>query len=281
MARAAAMGPKSVDEREIILPFLKWAGGKRWLVQAHPDLFDIPFERYIEPFLGSAAVYFHLQPRRSLLSDSNARLIACYEAVRGRPTAVVRYLRGYHRAHTERLYYEERARTYANGSARAAAQFIYLNRVCWNGLYRVNLRGEFNVPIGTKSNVWLKSDNFEAISARLSQAKLIAGDFEAAIRAAREGDFVFADPPYTVQHNLNGFVKYNEQLFQWSDQERLAAVLKAAKRRGVQFIVSNADHKSVIDLYRSFARVESVKRPSVIGGTNAKRGLTTELIISS
>lgn len=248
-------------------------------MQSRPDLFSPVHGRYIEPFLGSAAAFFHLAPKRALLSDLNTRLINCYSAVRDYPSAIERHLRAYQKRHSKRFYYRERGREYRSRSAKAAAQLIYLNRVCWNGLYRVNLKGEFNVPLGTKTNVWLEADDFYGTSALLAKVKLSACDFERSIDLARDGDFIFADPPYTTQHNLNGFVKYNENLFQWRDQERLANALKRAKGRGAKFLVSNADHESIVALYKGFSRIERLERPSVIGGRHAKRGTTTELVI--
>src|SRR5699024_9439870 len=114
-----------------------------------------------------------------------------------------------------------------------AARFIYLNRTCWNGLYRVNKQGKFNVPIGTKVNVRLESDNFMLTSDILKKVDLLISDFENIVDGALEDDFVFADPPYTVAHNNNGFIKYNEKLFSWSDQVRLRDAIIRARERGV------------------------------------------------
>jgi DNA adenine methylase len=166
------------------------------------------------------------------------------------------------------------------GFAQKAARFIYLNRTCWNGLYRVNLNGEFNVPIGTKTSVLLGSDDFPSTSQTLQSATLIAGDFEVAIDQAQAGDVVFCDPPYTVRHNNNGFVKYNEQLFVWQDQVRLKDSLERAQARGARVFVTNADHESVRELYSGNFKTTALKRFSPIGGTNAVRGKYSELLIS-
>jgi DNA adenine methylase len=267
------------DKSEVTLPFLKWAGGKRWLVTKYPAYFSADFDRYIEPFLGSGAVFFNLRPTRSLLSDANERLIETYAGVRDAPSTIEERLEYYQERHDSDFYYRERDRNYRL-IERRASQFIYLNRVCWNGLYRVNRLGRFNVPLGTKTNVVLGSDDFEAASACLKGADLISGDFEQAVSAAGRNDLIFADPPYTVRHNLNGFVKYNQHLFRWEDQIRLAESLRLAKSRGARFVVSNADHASVRELYEDFAKIDTVRRPSVIGGKFAARGETTELVIS-
>jgi DNA adenine methylase len=120
-----------------------------------------------------------------------------------------------------------------------------LNRTCFNGIYRVNLRGAFNVPKGTKSAVVLPTDDFSEAQRLLRRAKLLDGDFEEVIDQAQSGDLVFADPPYTVRHNNNGFIKYNEKLFSWDDQERLARVLTRAAKRGVKVVATNADHREI------------------------------------
>lgn len=258
-------------------PFLKWAGGKRWLAE-RPDfsLPDFP-GRYIEPFLGGGAMFFATKPTNAILSDSNSRLISTYIAIRDNWQAVVRILGKHHKNHSKDYYYAQRS--LAHGSPIAlAARFIYLNRACWNGLYRVNRRGEFNVPIGTKDWVLSADDDFRAVSDLLQNAIIKSCDFEDTVSQAREGDLVFADPPYTVAHNFNGFVKYNENIFSWDDQVRLAAALNSAVMRGAIVIATNADHPSVHALYE-FAETSSLARSSVISGSTLGRQRTTELII--
>ena len=139
-----------------MLPFLKWPGGKRWLVERYPDLLPTKYGTYIEPFLGSGAVYFHLEPRKAILSDANEELIAAYEAIRSDPDVVRRHLRKHNREHNRDYYYAQRDNAPRTATTRAA-QFVYLNRTCFNGIYRVNLNGVFNVPIGTKTGVVLGS----------------------------------------------------------------------------------------------------------------------------
>ena len=162
-----------------------------------------------------------------------------------------------------------------------AARFIYLNRTCWNGLYRVNLNGQFNVPIGTKKNVLLDSDNFEELSKLLRDTRLIVSDFEAIIEQAQAGDLVFADPPYTVRHNLNGFVKYNEKIFHWDDQIRLRDCLVRAHDRGCLIFLTNANHPSVMKLYKGHFDISSLKRSSVIAANSSDRGKYEELVITN
>lgn len=262
--------------RPIIVPFLKWAGGKRWLTEQYSCLFPKTFKRYVEPFLGSGAVFFHLRPQSALLSDYNAELINTYLEVRSNWQKVERALQRHNRHHSEKYYYAERARNHRVEHERAA-QFIYLNRTCWNGLYRVNLNGEFNVPIGTKTAVCLNTDDFELTAGLLKRAKLAALDFEDAIGQTKEGDFLFVDPPYITRHNFNGFVKYNDKIFSWADQERLAETIKSAAMKGVKILMTNADHRSVHNLYGEIGRKVRVERHSILAANPKNRGTTTEL----
>ncbi len=268
------------DNQPIIVPFLKWAGGKRWLVSNHPELFPEDFDTYLEPFLGSGAVYFHLQPDAAILGDMNADLIGTYGAIKEDWKPVYKTLRSYHRQHDKDFYYDIRGKSFRS-PAKKAAQFIYLNRTCWNGLYRVNLNGNFNVPIGTKKNVVLDSDDFEGVSGILQSAELHATDFQAVIDAAQKDDFVFVDPPYTVKHNLNGFVKYNEHIFSWEDQVRLRDCIDNAVIRGVKVLLTNADHPSIRELYEDIGEMQSLDRLSVISGKANARGRYSELIVKS
>lgn len=263
---------------EILIPFLKWAGGKRWLTASYSKLLDVKFDRYIEPFLGGGAVFFFLKPQNAILSDVNPDLVNCYQAIKADFSSVEKILRRHQRLHSTSYYYRERA-TQRRSRFERAAQFLYLNRTCWNGLYRVNLEGTFNVPIGTKDKVLMPSDNFSGVSECLQLVSLYTQDFEDTIDLAGEGDFIFADPPYTVKHNFNGFVKYNESIFSWDDQRRLHASLLRAKNRGAKILLTNADHESVRNLYKGFGRLQKLSRHSVLSGDPNFRGVATELSV--
>ena len=268
-----------LDNEIAIQPFLKWAGGKRWLIDNYSEIFPRTFNRYIEPFLGGGAVFFRLKPSSSILSDANPDLIATYQTIKADWQALLERLHSHQEKHDKTYYYKIRAFV-PNDPIERAARFIYLNRTCWNGLYRVNKHGEFNVPIGTKENVLLNSDDFPLTSLTLSNASLEACDFEKTIDQACEGDLIFADPPYTVKHNLNGFVKYNQKMFSWDDQIRLRDALERAVARGAWVISSNANHECIHDLYRDRFKVGVVPRKSVIAASSSKRGDTSELIIA-
>ncbi|MGO7970897.1 DNA adenine methylase [Rhizobium ruizarguesonis] len=259
-------------------PFLKWAGGKRWFAERCLEMVPEEFDRYIEPFLGSAAMFFALRPAKAVLSDLNFELISCYNSVRSSPAELTELLASHHSRHSEEYYYEMRSAK-PNTEVEQAARFIYLNRTCWNGLYRVNRKNEFNVPIGTKTNVLLPTDDFQATSELLNNVRILHQDFESTLDAASNGDFVFVDPPYTVKHNFNGFVKYNDKIFSWSDQVRLRDAVKRALSRGAQVLVTNANHESIREIYHGIGRHQVVSRASVLSGNPAHRARTEELVI--
>jgi DNA adenine methylase len=271
--------PAAAGQAHDVLPFLKWAGGKRWLSQFAKGLRVLRVEKYIEPFLGSGAMFFGLQAKAAILSDTNQELIDTYSAIRSNWADVVRILRKHDRNHTPEYYYTVRSQR-PRTPATKAARFIYLNRTCWNGLYRVNKRGEFNTPIGSKTRALLSSDAFDLVAARLVNAELVCSDFETQIDRASAGDLIFADPPYTVRHQYNGFVKYNETLFEWNDQVRLCRALERAVDRGALVVCTNADHASIRELYGSKFELHPVERFSAIAGSGGARGNYAELLIA-
>lgn len=270
----------SASGESLMQPFLKWAGGKRWLFSEEFRRNLPKFDRWIEPFVGGGAGFFSVLPQRALLSDANADLIHTYRMMRDKPQDLHEALSRHHRLHSTEHYYRVRDYEPVCDISRAA-RFIYLNRTCWNGLYRVNRQGQFNVPIGTKSQVIFEHENFDEFSRVLKRAQLEIRDFEDTVDEARDGDVVFADPPYTVKHNMNGFVKYNENIFSWEDQVRLSRSLSRARDRGASIISTNADHKSVRELYKDEFYLYPVYRSSVISGVAKGRSRISEILISS
>lgn len=264
----------------MVEPFLKWPGGKRWLVSRYSDLFPNKYRKYYEPFLGSGAVFFHLAPPQALLTDTNSDLINAYQCVKRNAALIDRKLRALHKRHCHKLYYDIRS-SKPTSLLGQAIRFIYLNRTCFNGIYRVNHEGDFNVPIGSKDLVEFPAGYLQAVSERLRQTKAAVADFETTIDSARKDDFIFVDPPYTVMHNNNNFIKYNAHLFSWADQERLCLAIKRASSRGALVMLSNADHASVRNLYRGFGHHHIVDRSSVLAAQPAKRRPTSELIITT
>jgi len=176
--------------------------------------------------LGGGSVFFHLKPEKAILADCIHELITVYAAVKLRHKRLEALLKEHQKQHGTDHYYLVRDNVPPDRVARAA-RTLYLNRTCFNGMYRVNLNGQFNVPKGTKTAVVLDTDNFAGAARLLRRATLRVSDFEPIIDQAEAGDFVFADPPYITGHNNNGFVRYNDKLFKWEDQDRLA--LKQAR----------------------------------------------------
>lgn len=259
-------------------PFLKWAGGKRWLFKKYRHLFPRSIDRLIDPFLGGGSSFFYLQPKTALLADLNQDLIDLYLAVRDSPGSLAKLLVHYHHAHCKAFYYSTRAEK-PTDPIRKAAWILYLNRTCWNGLFRVNLKGEFNVPIGTKTKVFSSLSEFNAASLMLKTTKFIHSDFEAIINQAVAGDVVFADPPYFEKNRNIRFLKYNANVFSWPDHVRLRDSLIRARKRGAICFVTNADHKSLVKLYSGVGKIHYLSRQSVVSGSNSGRKTDKELLV--
>lgn len=264
-----------------MLPFLKWAGGKRWLA---PRLVDsMPkFSRYFEPFVGGGSLFFALEPRSAVLGDVNPALMNCYRAVRGRCSEVISVLKRLKWSETE--YYNVRDR-YAEEAdpVKRAAYFIYLNRTCWNGLYRENRHGRFNVPMRESSyrGAIFDEEHLRAAHRVLSRARLVCGDFEKTVEGARKGAFVYFDPPYIMSRENNGFIRYNAEIFGPADESRLAQVACSLARRGLHVVASNAAHSWIKELYDGPFYKEEVVRRSVIAADPTYRRPFGELVISS
>lgn len=262
-------------------PFLNWPGGKRWLVSQYEQFVMKDTQCHIEPFAGSGAVFFHCEPKKAVLGDVNEGLIETYQALSENPEKVLFYLKKHNKNHCKEYYYHVRSQVCLTPHTRAA-RFIYLNRTCFNGIYRVNKKGEFNVPVGTKSNVLHGDDDFLKWSQILSCANIHAQDFRKTIKNAKKGDYIYADPPYTVQHNNNNFVKYNEEIFSWEDQTDLCAELTSASTRGVNVLISNANHSSIRTLYNSkIWNIEEVMRFSGLAASGTRRKRISEVLISN
>lgn len=258
-------------------PLLKWTGGKRALAQEIVPLLKGQ-GRYFEPFFGGGAVFFQLRPENAVLSDLNPELINCYEIAKSQPEELIANLRRL--KNSEENYYKIRASKPRTTITRAA-RFIYLCALSFNGIYRVNLSGHFNVPYGRKVHIDpCDADLIRSISERLQASEILCTDFELAAMNAVSGDCVYFDPPYTVAHGNNGFVKYNEKIFSWKDQERLEAVSRKLAAKGVRVVISNADHPSLRELYKAFD-VRTVERWSKISAAAGGRKKITECVFYS
>lgn len=264
----------------IIIPFLRWAGGKRWF-RKHLDqlLPKNGFNNYHEPFLGGGSIFLSLTPQKSaFLSDLNKELIETYEALKQDPSEIIKYLKRY--KNTEEFYYFMRESKFEAPSEKAA-RFIYLNQTSYNGIYRVNLRGEYNVPYGFRNKEFLDTEVLFAVSSALKNATLFHGDFSLVESNIKKNDFIFLDPPYTVSHNNNGFIKYNQNLFSLEDQKRLSKLIDFIKKKDAYYLLTNASHSTILEIFDKGDTFFPINRASLIGGKQAKRGQTTEYIFTN
>ena len=265
-------------------PFLKWVGGKGKLRHALERLLPHGAElmRHVEPFVGGGALFFSRQPTRALLCDVNQDLIGAYEAVRSDVSGVIGHLETHAREHGKAHYYAVRQRYNARDTcdpARRAAMFIYLNKTCFNGLYRVNRKGEFNVPIGRYTNPTIvNAEVLISASRALRAADLRCAPFEDMLRDAGQGDFVYLDPPYEPASRTSNFTGYAANGFAQHDQRTLRDVFQRLDRRGAKVMLSNSDVPFIRELYHGYA-LETVSVLRSINCNPNKRGPVQEVVV--
>lgn len=284
MTTSAAVAAQVEQQPREAAPFVKWAGGKgRLLSQLRPLLPPtVARRRHVEPFVGGGALFFARRPKRALLTDINPALIATYAAIRDDVDRVVSTLRTLAREHSKQRYYEIRRRY--NESRRLAAptraaMFIYLNKTCFNGLHRVNRKGEFNVPVGSyKKPKIVDPERLLLASEALQEADLRCAGFESLVEHAKPGDFVYFDPPYEPVSTTARFTSYARDGFSQDDQTRLRDVYRELDRRGCRLMLSNSDVPFIHHLYRSF-RIDLVAAPRAINCNANGRGKVTEVVV--
>jgi DNA adenine methylase len=240
-----------------VKPFLRWAGGKSRIIKhLHKYIPREKYRQYWEPFLGAAALYFSLAPEKAHLSDSNSDLISCYEQIRDHPDLVFRCLRNHLSKTSERYYYSIRdAYNRSKPSAAQAARFIYLNKTSFNGIYRVNRDGQYNVPYGHKEPPALPSlEELRAVSRLLSGASLSVESYDVVLASEliMPGDLIYLDPPYPPLNEIAYFTHYTASRFSWNDQEKVAQLAKHLGDRGCFVMVSNANTESIRNLYKDW-----------------------------
>ena len=265
-------------------PFVRWAGGKRWFCSRIQKYLPPQFADYYEPFLGGGSVFFTLYDKNLLngecfLSDLNTQLVNAYKEVRDNPEGIINWFSK--KEFSEDEYYSVRAHFNAYPfSPTAPAEFLYLNKQGFNGIYRVNRRGEYNVPYGNKRDI--TDAYYELIrddSAALNGVSIQRASFKYLLEEEiRPRSLVFIDPPYTTSHNNNGFIAYNKKLFNLEDQKTLLRVLKRINDFDSYFIMTNAHHEVIKKMFGEFHFYEEI-RPSLIGGKNATRQPVSEYII--
>lgn len=264
-------------------PFIKWAGGKTALLSEILPRLPAKINTYYEPFVGGGAVFFALAAekrfKRAVLTDGNEEVSHAYMALENDVDGVARALKKH--VYNEKHYYAVRAQNPEKlGTNSRAARFIYLNRTCFNGLYRVNRKGEFNVPFGKYANPTIcDEENLRAVAEVLHGVDGRLSDFEETVSDAKRGDTVYMDPPYAPASETADFTAYTAGGFGPKDQERLRDVAKKLIDRGVFVLLSNSDTPFVRKLYKGF-KIEKVEAPRRVNSKGGKRGNVGELLIS-
>jgi len=276
----------SMGDLSVPRPFLKWAGGKTQVTDALLERMPVEFDVYHEPFVGGGALFFRLyrgrEIRHAVLSDINAELIDTYMAVRDHVSDVIKALSEF--PHSKEFYYNLREKdAWTLSLPERAARMIYLNKTGYNGLYRVNRRGKFNVPFGRyKSPRYLDKQNLLAVSQALQNAEILCTSFETILERARPGDWVYFDPPYIPLSETANFTSYHANGFGLADQGRLRDVCIELTKAHVYVMVSNSDTETTRALYTlpCFA-IGKVLANRAINCNGAKRGKIPELIITN
>lgn len=262
------------------VPFLKWVGGKRKLVNDLKKHFPTSFRTYHEPFVGGGAVFFALGHRPSTLTDINPDLVWTYQVVRDHVEDLITELTSGKYIYDEARYYQIRAEVPVT-AVEQAARFIYLNRTGFNGLYRVNAKGKFNVPFGRYTNPTICDEaGLRTCSAALQGVGIYCGDFMTALKDVQPGDLVYCDPPYVPLSTTSSFTSYSSGGFNLNDQARLMGAAKVLKALGATVVLSNSAAPFVRDLYQRDFRIHEVLAARAVNSKGAGRGKITELILT-
>lgn len=271
----------SIDPPARATPFIKWAGGKGQLLAQLSPAFPARFRKYLEPFVGGGAVFFYLQPRCAILGDSNEELINCYRVIRNTLDRLIASLKQHY--YDSDYFYEMRSRDPATLSdLERASRFIFLNKTCYNGLYRVNRQGRFNVPFGRYARPprIFDEENLRAVSRLLQDCELVCGSYEATIQCAEPSDFVYFDPPYHPLSPTANFTRYTQPAFSDFDQLWLAQAFRTLTERGCHVMLNNSDTPLVRWLYQDH-RIREARANRAINSDPSKRKPVTELIITN
>ncbi|WOD38200.1 DNA adenine methylase [Nodosilinea sp. E11] len=265
-------------------PFLKWAGGKGRLLSQYEPFLPMAIDTYYEPFLGGGAVFFYLvgRIRRAVLGDINPELVNVYCCVRDDVEALIRHLRHHQRWHSPDYYYHVRQQRALPTAIERAARLIYLNKTCYNGLYRENSQGHFNVPVGNYKNPAIcDASLLRTASAALQIAEIQTFSFDKlAERSLSPRDFVYFDPPYHPISSTSSFTGYSRHGFTGADQERLAQLFRTLAAQGQRVMLSNSDCELIRELYRGFTQ-HPILAARAINSRAGRRGKISELLITS
>jgi DNA adenine methylase len=266
--------------------FLKWAGGKSQLIEQYKKYFPKKFNRYFEPFLGSGAIFFfvkkHFNPKEVFLSDNNEELINTFIVVRDKVEELIESLKERKKHHNKEYFYEvRREKPKELSDIERASRFIYLNKTCFNGLYRVNSKGEFNVPLGDYKNPSIFDEKvLREASKLLKNVEIGTLPFENVLNEAKKGDFIYFDPPYFPISKTSSFTSYTKDTFLEKEQKELAGTFKELHKRGCFVMLSNSNSHFIKELYKDFC-IHIIKARRAISCIGTKRGKINELLITN
>ena len=280
-----AIRTASLSDNKKAKPFIQWVGGKREMITQYQDYIPKKFNSYFEPFLGGGALFFHLAPNKAFLADSNLELVKTYEGVRDDVDTVINHLRLLKSKHSKELYLAIRNldrvyNIFADFSnPEIAARFIYLNQTGFNGVYRVNQKGQYNVPIGSSLNRLICDENtLRKASEILKSTDLKCIDFEEFVKDAKKDDFVYFDPPYFPISIYSDFTRYTKEKFYKEDQIRLKEAIDKLTRKGCKVMLSNSDCEFIQDLYSDYKKIK-VCSNRTLNCKSDRRGKVSELLI--
>jgi DNA adenine methylase len=276
----------AMENRINIPTFVKWAGGKSQLIPQLSQMLPQKIDTYIEPFVGSGAMYFFIKqmykPKHAFISDTNKELINAFKIVRDKPHELVEVLKKYKRRHSKDYFYKTRD-TDPNtlSDLENAARFIYLNKTCFNGLYRVNSKGRFNVPIGSYKKPSIFDSKMLLEASRLLKGTVIkVASFQKAMDAAKAGDFIYFDPPYYPLSKTSSFTAYTKKAFLEDEQKELANTFKNLDKRGCVLMLSNSNSDFIKSLYSKYV-IKDVLAKRFINSDSSKRGAIKEIVVTN
>ncbi|MBS5367121.1 MAG: DNA adenine methylase [Streptococcus mitis] len=280
---------KIKEMKEVALqPFTKWTGGKRQLLPVIRELMPKKYNRYFEPFVGGGALFFDLAPKDAVINDFNAELINCYQQIKDNPQELIEILKVHQEYNSKEYYLDLRSvdrdeRIDMMSEVQRAARILYMLRVDFNGLYRVNSKNQFNVPYGRYKNPKIVDENLvSAISTYLNnnQIEIKKGDFEKAVLDVQPGDFVYFDPPYIPLSETSAFTSYTHEGFSYDDQVRLRDTFKKLSDTGAYVMLSNSSSFLVEELYQDF-NIHYVEATRTNGAKSSSRGRISEIIVTN
>ncbi|MCW4573538.1 DNA adenine methylase [Venenivibrio stagnispumantis] len=266
-------------------PFVKWAGGKRQIIDVLLQEKPLNFNNYIEPFLGGGAFLFELMPENAIINDINTELINAYRVIKNYPDELIESLKNHQHQHNENYYYQIRALNPANlNPIERASRFIYLNKTCYNGLYRENSKGEFNVPFGRyKSPKIVDEENIRLVSEYLNNAnvEIFNSDYKEVCKLAQEEDFIYLDPPYYPLSKTSSFTKYTRYDFTEDNQIELSMIFKQLDKKGCFVMLSNSNSPFIKELYKGYNIIEIEANRCINANGKKRKKANIEILVKN